>query len=409
MNEGGYTLNHIMVLENVIQEYAWGSRTFISGLMGEVSPSKNPQAELWMGAHPKAPSRVVVRGKRLSLPEVIDRDPIGMLGLRVAKRFSNRLPFLFKVLAAAKPLSIQAHPDKEHAREGFDKENRRGIGMDDPGRNYRDENHKPELICALKPLWALKGFREVEDMIRIGEVIGAPHELGIDLLRKHPNREGLKNFFIALITMKTDRKVRILDEIINRTKDPKGEGPVFEWIQRLHDFYPGDIGILSPIFLNLVRLKPGEAMYIRPGELHAYLEGAGLEIMANSDNVIRGGLTPKHIDSKELIHILDFTFGKTAILKPKGNNSGESHYPNISDEFMLSRMDLNEKGNLYKSSRERGGEILICVDGEAIVTEKGKHKRLIVKKGESIFVPAKVDQYMLQGRFTIYKASVPLK
>jgi mannose-6-phosphate isomerase len=402
-------LTNIKRLENVIQEYAWGSKTFIPEFMGEPSPSKKPQAELWMGTHPKAPSRVIIQGKRIPLSEIIARDPEGMLGLWAAKKFCNRLPFLFKVLAAARPLSIQAHPDKEQARDGFARENSKGIAFNNPVRNYRDENHKPELICALKPLWALKGFRRVEDIVRIMDIIGAQaNDLGIDILRNQPNREGLKTFFKSLITMKEGRKVNLLDGIINRVKDLHEKDPVFEWIERLHAFYPGDVGVISPILLNLVQIKPGEAMYIPSGELHAYLEGAGLEIMANSDNVIRGGLTPKHIDSKELIHILNFDSGDPYILNPGEREEGEIFYPEMSEEFMLSRIYLDGEGELYQSSHERGAEILICVDGEAIVTEKGDDELLKLKKGESIFIPAKAEQYLIRGKFTLYKASIPI-
>lgn len=402
-------MHHIILLENVIQEYAWGSKTFIPELMGRPSPSKNPQAELWMGAHPKGPSRAMIRGKSVSLSEIIKKDPDGTLGSPVARRFSNQLPFLFKVLAASRPLSIQAHPDKEQAGEGFAREDREGIARNDPVRNYRDQNHKPELICALKPLWALKGFRPIHDMVRISDHIGTPaRELEIDLLRKQPDKEGLKRFFTSLIAIKPDRKAPLLDEIVRRAKECRGEDPAFEWIERLYDDYPGDIGVLAPILLNLVYLKPGEAMHIPSGELHAYLGGAGLEIMANSDNVIRGGLTTKHIDLKELLRILTFTPGEPVILKPGKGRTGERHYPKTAEEFVMSRICFERMGEIYTSSRKRGAEILICVDGEATVAEKGNDERLILKRGESIFIPAKVTQYAIQGKFTIYKASVPI-
>ena len=159
-------MDRIGVLKNPIQNYAWGSRTFIPQLIGELAPANTPQAELWMGAHPKTPSQVLCDGEWISLAELIQENPEGILGDSVAKKFSNKLPFLFKVLAAAKPLSIQAHPNRDQARQGFARENRLRIPLNAPHRNYRDENHKPEMICALTSFWALSGFGKIEDLIR---------------------------------------------------------------------------------------------------------------------------------------------------------------------------------------------------------------------------------------------------
>ena len=184
-------MKRIGVLKNSIQEYSWGSKTFIPQLMGEPSPSERPQAELWMGAHPKAPSNVFFDGKWRTLLEIIQKNPEDILGPSTARKFSNKFPFLLKILASARPLSIQAHPNQEEAREGFARENMEKIPLDAPHRNYKDENHKPEILCALKSLSALKGFRKVEEIVRLMDDIGAPtQKLGLDILRNQPDREG---------------------------------------------------------------------------------------------------------------------------------------------------------------------------------------------------------------------------
>jgi mannose-6-phosphate isomerase len=407
--KGVGVLQRIAILKNSIQPYNWGSTTFIPELLGEESPSRIPQAEMWMGSHSKAPSLALRGGVHRSLGELIDDDPEGTLGHSVSTRYSGNLPFLFKVLASSRPLSIQAHPDRARAKMGFRRENRKEIGLDAPHRNYRDENHKPELICAMSPFWALKGFRRTGDIIRLLDMIGSPLKgLRTDLLRERPDKEGLKAFFISLMTMKDDVKEGVLAQIAERVTTLHLTAPEFAWLDRLNREYPGDIGLLSPLLLNLVRLNPGEALYIPAGELHAYLEGAGLEIMANSDNVIRGGLTGKHIDLAELIQILDFTSREPEILRPAGENRTELHYPIIAEEFALSMISVDDNGLGYESPAQRSAEIMICMEGEATVTDKSNGDNLLFKKGTSIFVPASVEQYRIMGTATIYKAFVPL-
>ncbi len=287
----------IKLLKNTIQKYAWGSPTAIPELLGEQNPSHEPRAELWMGAHPKAPSFVNFDGQWLSLTELIAKYPQEILGNDVALAFNNKLPYLFKVLAAAKPLSIQAHPSLNQAKEGFERENDRGIALDAPNRNYKDDNHKPECICALSPFWAMYGFRNIPDILALmGKncPVGLAGEL--DLLKKQPDSRGLKRFFTDLMTMDSQRQKRVVDEAVQNANQYSDEDFAFHWMTRLADEYPTDIGILAPLLLNLIELKPGEALFLPAGEFHAYLEGVGMELMANSDNVLRGGLTAKHID-----------------------------------------------------------------------------------------------------------------
>jgi mannose-6-phosphate isomerase len=401
-------MKKIALLENPVQQYAWGSRTFIQDLVDERSPVAEPQAELWMGAHPRAPSTVILQGKRTSLLELIRENPIDILGKSVAGRFGNTLPFLFKVLAAAKPLSIQAHPNGDKAREGFERENRQKIPLNASNRNYKDENHKPEIICALKPFWALKGFRKVEEILLLLDTIGALSlEDERNALRGQPNREGLKNFFKALIALEKGRQAQIISEVLEGCKRVTEQYPAMEWVGKLSESYPNDIGILSPILMNPVHLQEGEAINIPAGELHAYLEGAGIELMANSDNVLRGGLTPKHVDVQELLNILTFKTGEIDPLKPKPRKDGEKVYATATDEYILSVLDIH-KDTPFKSSTERSVEIMICVDGTARITDLGSSDGLALKKGTSFIVPAAAEQYQIEGTATIYKASIPL-
>jgi mannose-6-phosphate isomerase len=401
-------VHRIVVLENRIQEYAWGSKTFIPELIGEPSPARKPKAEMWMGSHPKAASTVLHDGNRMPLAEFIHRDPPGILGRGTAEKFHNKLPFLFKVIAAARPLSIQAHPGKEQAEAGFLRENMHKIPLDAPERIYRDDNHKPELICALEPLWALKGFRKIEDILEITGNLGiSTKNPWMDILRSRPNERGLKDFFMALMNMEKDRKQDLLKEIAERIGDLTVTFPAYEWILRLHSEHPGDIGTLSPLFLNIVHLQPGEVMHIPSSELHSYLEGSGLELMANSDNVIRGGLTNKHVDINELVNILDFKPHLPDILRPERGDSLESYYPATAEEFRLSVIALKDTDSIYKSSRLRSAEIILCTEGGGELTDMGKEEVLELYRGVSLFIPAAVKQYLIRGTATIYKASVP--
>jgi len=297
----------IAKLKNSIQEYAWGSYTAIPELLGEPSPAETPQAELWMGAHHKAPSEVIVGKRKIALPELIKEDPAAILGIKTAEKFNGSLPFLFKVLAMAEPLSIQAHPNLAQAIEGFAREKEQNIPIDGFKRNYRDANHKPEILCALTTCWALKGFRPIEQIVSIMAPLNitgiAPH---VEALDRNPNEQGLRRFFASLLTLDPESKRMAVTEVLVHIHHNTGVteadcGSCRHWINKLNERYPGDIGVLSPLFLNLVEVKPGEALFLRAGQLHAYLQGVGIELMANSDNVLRGGLTPKHIDVAELL------------------------------------------------------------------------------------------------------------
>ena len=401
-------MKSIGVLENTIQEYAWGSKTAIPGLLGLQTATDAPQAELWMGAHPKAPSSVYCDGRWRSLLEVIEENPEEALGKAASLRFSNKLPFLFKVLAAANPLSIQAHPNKDQARKGFTRENEQGIPLDAPHRNYRDDNHKPEIICALTQFWALNGFRSISEILALLDRIEIPSLAGsTNSLRKRPNQEELRSLFHHLMTLEREKQLLVVKEAIASAEEHRDLDSMRAWMIKLDEEYPGDIGVLSVVLLNLIRLEPGQAMYLPAGEPHAYLKGVGIELMANSDNVLRGGLTPKHIDVHELLNILNFTEGPVEVLTPEETSSGEAFYRTPTREFSLSVIKMTEVDS-FTSERERSVEILICTEGKGEVTELGNTETTPLAQGTSIIVPAAAEQYRIEGSATLYKATVPL-
>ncbi|MBL8913279.1 MAG: mannose-6-phosphate isomerase, class I [Archangium sp.] len=352
-------------LENQIQPYAWGSRSAIPALLG-VPENGKPQAELWLGAHPVAPSRVP--GGR-ALGEWLAEDAGARLGAKTVERFGAQLPFLLKVLAAAEPLSLQAHPSLEQAKAGFAREEEAGVPLTAPHRNYRDANHKPEIICALTKFEALCGFRSIAETVRVLDAFGVDPQL----LRER----GLRAFFERVMT---DKSLRLTTPAAG-TFDKEAA-----LVKKLSAKYPGDVGVLGALLLNHLTLEPGEALYLGAGNLHAYLEGTGVELMANSDNVLRGGLTPKHVDVAELLSVLEFTDGPPRVLKPNARGEYETPAP----DFRLSRIELRGE-HTFESGLP---QILLCVEGGA--TE--------LPKGASVFVPA-TERVTLKGEATIFRAT----
>jgi len=331
----------------------------------------------------------------------------GILGKKVAEDYRNQLPYLFKVLAAAKPLSIQAHPGLDQAREGFQKENARKIPLDAAHRNYRDDNHKPECICALTRFWALSRFRKIPGILAYFKKLNL-RQLDVELgnFKKQPTSKGLKQFYTSLMTLDMDRQKRIADEALGQARNLESEDPVFQWMLTLAQDYPADMGVLSPILLNLIRLEPGQAIFLDAGELHAYLEGLGIELMANSDNVLRGGLTPKHVDVPELLRVLKFEDRDVTLLKPEKSIANEFVYPSPAAEFVLSVITLSKEA-IYRSPRNRSVEILICTRGKVTICDQNDLSETLLKQGVSAIVPACIESYSIQGEGTCYKAGVP--
>ena len=393
----------LLVLENPIQNYAWGSHTAIAELLGRPTPSERPEAELWIGAHPKAPSRIAEPAGLGTLDAAIQDDPVGLLGADVCDRFGNELPFLFKVLAAAEPLSIQAHPNQEQARGGWNRENAEGIPLDAPRRNYRDPNHKPELVCALTPFVALKGFRPLDETVRALEPLARPElQQALGRVARERSAPALRALFARLMTLEPEERAPILKRATAEA-GRRSSDPAWRWVKRLLQKYPQDLGALAPLYLNLVTLEPGEALFLAAGELHAYLEGTALEIMANSDNVLRGGLTPKHVDVQELLATLVFEAQAAAVLKPEAPAPGETSFVTPAREFELGFVELTPG----RSFLAAGGrlEILLQLSGSTRLKADGRETAL--ERGRTVLVPAATPAYELEGSGRLARARVP--
>ncbi|MFF4118642.1 mannose-6-phosphate isomerase, class I [Streptomyces sp. NPDC001714] len=379
------------LLDNTIRPYAWGSPTAIPKLLG-VEPSGEPQAEMWMGAHPGAPSRTA----RGTLVEVIDADPRAELGEEAVARFGPRLPFLLKILAAGAPLSLQVHPDLEQAREGYEDEERRGIPVDAPDRNYKDANHKPELICALTEFDGLCGFRAPERTAELLDGLGIDSlKPYVDLLRVHPEEAALREVLTAILTADREEMAHTVAEATAACTRLGGDYLPYADIAH---HYPGDPGVIAAMLLNHVRLQPGEALFLGAGIPHAYLNGLGVEIMANSDNVLRCGLTPKHVDVPELLRIVRFEAGDAGVLRPEAAPDGEEVYETPIDEFRLSRYVLPEGAAAHDLTLPTP-QILLCTAGSVRVGEYD------LAPGRSVFVPA-AEKAEVSGAGTVFRATV---
>ncbi|MFD3330799.1 mannose-6-phosphate isomerase, class I [Streptomyces sp. NPDC058701] len=380
-------------LTNTIRPYAWGSTTAIPELLG-VQPTGEPQAEMWMGAHPGAPSRLDRGAGEVSLSDVIAADPESELGAATVAAFGPRLPFLLKILAAGAPLSLQVHPDLAQAREGYEDEERRGVPVDAAHRNYKDPNHKPEMICALTPFEGFCGFRRPEQAADLLDGLGVDSlKPYADLLRAHPEDAALREVLTAVLTADREQMARTVTETAAAAE--RLGGPYAPYAALVHDF-PGDPGVIAALLLNHFRLQPGEAVFLGAGVPHAYIDGLGVELLANSDNVLRAGLTPKHVDVPELLKVVRFESGDPAVLRPEGD--AEEVYETPIEEFRLSRF-LLAPGGASRTLPADTAQILLCTAGAPRVGE------LDLAPGESVFVPAG-EKVELSGTGTVFRATV---
>jgi mannose-6-phosphate isomerase len=354
---------------------------------------------LWLGAHPADPASVDCPEGGRSLVDMISADPEGQLGPVVRARFGDALPFLVKVLAADEPLSLQAHPSSEQAVEGFAREDRKGVPLSSPVRNYRDRSHKPELIVALEPFEALAGFRPVAATIELMRALAVSDlDPYLALLQGQPDADGLRTLFTTWITApQPDLDVlvpAVLDGAINYIRSGATEfAAVAKTLLELGERYPGDAGVLAAMLLNRVHLEPGQAAYLSAGNLHAYLRGVGVEVMANSDNVLRGGLTPKHVDVPELLRVLDFTpISEDKLLAPERRDGIQLDYLTPAEEFAVSvlNFDGDDLGHpIEVECRHRGApgpQILLCTRGSATVMAKSGNVKL--ERGSAAWVSA---------------------
>lgn len=358
-----------------------------------------------MGAHPTAPSEIELGGCWRALTELIDESPGEVLGESVLRRFGTALPFLFKVLAADKALSIQAHPDAEQARVGFEREARRGLALSASERNYRDPRAKPEILYALEPFHILRGFRpctEIAERLRPLGLLEALPGPAAALLAGD-----LRRFFEAYLALDAATVQRALAVALSRIGDRTATDEAWYWVVELANQFPGDRGALAPLFLHLMELKPGEAIYTGPGILHAYLRGVGVELMANSDNVVRGGLTSKHVDRPELLAILRFDTVPPQCLAALGAAT-ERRFVTPAEEIELAGIEVSDAEPYVRGGRQ-GVEILLCTAGEGEIGDLATGSKLSFIAGDSFLVPAAVRRYSIEGTATIFRASVGIE
>lgn len=386
-------------MDNIIQDYIWGSRTAISELMDVQNPENKHQAEIWMGAHPNGCSKISFNGEIKRLSDFIDENRSAILTDTTESKFGE-LPYLFKVLAAGEALSVQVHPSKEQAEVGFAKEEAAGIPRNAGNRNYKDPNHKPELVYALTPYQAMNGFREFKETIALFQKVNvAVIEDLVAAFSASPTSKGLEVFFSAILSLQGDVKEKAVNALLEYAKSHR-EDELFATILELADQHPGDIGLFTPLMLNVITLQPGEAMFLYACTPHAYLKGTGLEVMANSDNVLRAGLTPKYIDVEELVlcTIFDAIPFDTLQFTPEQKEGGD-YYDIPVEDFKFSIFKSVKGLNLKTQS----AEILLALDSEVTVVHQSG-ETINIAKGKSLFIPAYAKQYQLTSEGRVARA-----
>lgn len=401
-------------LHGKVQHYAWGGTSFLPGLLGIDNPEQRPFAEYWLGAHDNAPAEMetttgegtALRGAALN--KYIRQHPEDTLGPHTAARF-GRLPYLLKILDVKDMLSIQVHPSKRNAEMEFAEENRKGIALDAPDRNYRDDNHKPELMLALSEFWLLHGFKPEEDLLATLHVVPE-----LRFLLPVFNRQGYQGIYQKVMELPQAEVDTILKPLLQRIVPLYEENELKKkeehfWAARAALTYKDggktDRGIFSIYLYNLLNLQPGEGIFQDAGLPHAYLEGQNVEIMANSDNVLRGGLTPKHVDVPELMKHIRFEATRPRIIS-EGDDPGHiAVYHTPAPDFELSKLSLLRGESL--TIRAHSAEIFIVLEGSLGVIEPGASP-FGRKKGEA-FVSFHQAKFELKAQHdaVVYRASVP--
>jgi mannose-6-phosphate isomerase len=387
----------VLKLYGKVQHYAWGGNDFIPELIGLQKENK-PYAEYWMGAHPSASSEVVTEEGKQSLYQLIQQNPELFIGKKTFQRFGE-LPYLFKVLDVKDMLSIQVHPSKEEAIKGFEKEEAAGISLDAPHRNYKDKNHKPEVMVALTEFWLLHGFKPEHSLV---ETLKTVSELSFLLpVFEKQNYQGL---YRTVMEMPQEKVDEVLLPLVQKefVKDHSKDEPGY-WVKKLYQNANNlknlDRGIFSIYFFNIVHMQPGQAIFQAAGIPHAYLEGKNMELMANSDNVLRGGLTPKNIDVPELLKHTKFEATKPDVLNGQIKSS-EKIFPCPVDDFGISEISL--QANEHFETKTFSGEIFFLIKGEINISEQ------VFKKGEAFYALPENELVIVANAPTlIYRAYVP--
>ena len=376
-----------------VQRYDWGDTDAIPRALGQ-EPDGGPQAELWLGAHPVAPATVVRGGAELGLDRIIEQDACAELGDAIVADHGPTLPFLLKLLAAAKPLSLQVHPTREQAAAGFAREEAAGVPRDAPDRTYRDENHKPELLCALTSFRALCGFRAPVESAADLRSICLP-ELDALADRLEADEDGLPTVVADLLSRPDRERGALAAAVRTRLADGGGTDDVRAWFLPIAEEHPGDAGLVLALLLHRLTLQPGEAIYLDAGHLHAYVAGLGIELMASSDNVVRGGLTTKHVDREELLRILTVAPSTPQLVRPREVAPGVDVYDTPAPEFELTHVRFPEARELHL----HGPAVVLCLDGEV------RGSDLVLGRGDASFVGA-ARPTVLSGTGSAYVARV---
>ncbi|XP_071551694.1 mannose-6-phosphate isomerase [Panulirus ornatus] len=358
-----------MELECAVQKYAWGVkglRSSVAQLAKAVQPDlevadDQPFAELWMGTHPSGPSVVKATGQALG--DYISKQP-GVLGSPVIEKFGEQLPFLFKVLSVNQALSIQAHPNKNHAEQ---------LHKERP-EVYKDPNHKPEMTIALTPFQALCGFRPAQQILKhLKEVHELRMVIGDDACNEfseNPSEENLKACFSAMMNSPKDIIASSLSDLLQRFSEMdsvKGNELLRDLFITLHEKYPGDVGCFSIYLMNYLTLQPGEAMFLGPNIIHAYLLGDCIECMACSDNVVRAGLTPKYQDVETLVNMLEYKMVSIESRKFEGFKMDDYttlYNPPVPD-FAVDMIEIPDGMNQYTLRPMESASIVLVVEGSA--------------------------------------------
>lgn len=399
-------MSKLFALKGKIQNYAWGGTEFIPQLLG-IESNNDKCAEYWLGAHANAPSVISTDNGKQNLDHFIASHSTEILGADIAEKF-GRLPFLFKVLDVKDMLSIQVHPTKTEAEKGFERENKLGIPLTAPHRNYKDDNHKPEIMVALSEFWLLHGFLPENELI---ERLKSTPEF-VDLLPVF-KEAGYFGLYKTVMEQSAEETNRILKSLVDRILPLYAEGKLGKsspdyWAAKAVDTTTSknlDKGIYSIYFFNIVKANKGEAVFQDAGIPHAYLEGQNMELMANSDNVLRGGLTPKHVDVPELLKHVAFEETMPNIMQGNMQDDGmERIYKTPAPDFELSKIDLKPSDNYQ--SKAKTAQILIVIEGEANIVSTDKVLR--VGKGDSVFLEADCAYSITsKSNTTLYKATAP--
>jgi len=368
--------------------YAWGSVDLLPALMG-LRPDGRPVAEVWMGAHPAAPSSIEVGGRRVALDSFIAENTEQALGLEAMTEHGSHLSFMMKLLAAEKPLSLQVHPTRQQAEEGYRREATAGISPTDPTRNYRDSSHKPEMLYALTPFEMMCGFRPVEAIRELleGLRVESLEPILACLERSHPE-VALRSAFETLLHADPDHRRSVTDAVVTSAHARRGQRPEYLFVVELTEEHPDDVGVVASLFLNHVRIQAGEAVFIAAGVLHSYVRGLGVELMATSDNVLRAGLTPKHVAVQEVLRSVSYVAGVPQPLVPEVVGDVSVYLPPVSD-FSLwvytPRAAGDDATRTAAAGPPKGARIIVSCGERTVLSRRAQ--QLVLEPGQAAFIP----------------------